>query len=81
MEYVRAPSHISRWSSAQNSAWAMSGSVSRGLGKPHCVVCAHGLGLGNYGRTLTVLHSVELPDPDDEDEETALVESWTPRFR
>ena len=39
------------------------------------------LGLGKYGRTLTVLHSIELPDLDDQDEETALAESWTPRFR
>jgi hypothetical protein len=39
------------------------------------------IGLGNYGRTLTVLHSIELPDPEEEDEEKALVESWTPRFR
>lgn len=39
------------------------------------------IGLGSYERTLTVLHSIELPDPDAEDEETALVESWTPRFR
>lgn len=36
------------------------------------------VGLGRYGKTLTVLYNIELPD---EDEEAALVESWTPRFR
>jgi len=37
-------------------------------------------GLGNYGKTLTVLHGIELPEePEDDDE--ALEESWTPRFR
>ncbi len=44
------------------------------------------IGLGTYGRTLTVLSSHQLsqaydPDPDDDDDEDALVESWTPRFR
>jgi Zn-dependent peptidase ImmA (M78 family) len=39
------------------------------------------VGLGVYGRSLTVLHSIELPDPDEDNEEDALVESWTPRFR
>lgn len=40
------------------------------------------VGLGGYGYTLTVLSSEELPDrPDEEDdEEAALVESYTPRF-
>ena len=38
--------------------------------------------LGGYGYTLTVLSSEELPeDPaEDDDEESALEESWTPRF-
>ena len=41
------------------------------------------IGLGSYGRTLTVLHGIELPeDADDPDEEEdRLMESWTPRFR
>jgi hypothetical protein len=41
------------------------------------------VGLGSYGLTLTVLSSDELvidTDPDEEDEEAALEESWTPRF-
>lgn len=41
------------------------------------------VGLGSYGLTLTVLSSDELAvdtDPDEEDEEAALEESWTPRF-
>lgn len=38
------------------------------------------IGLGRYGRTLTVLHSIALPEPEDEEDEQALIESWTPRF-
>lgn len=40
------------------------------------------VGLGSYGYTLTVLSSEDLPDrPDEEDdEEAALIESYTPRF-
>jgi hypothetical protein len=38
------------------------------------------IGLGSYGKTLTVLHSIELPDDQDEDDDEALAESWTPRF-
>lgn len=39
------------------------------------------IGLGSYGKTLTVLYGIELPDEEEEDDEAALVESWTPRFR
>lgn len=43
------------------------------------------IGLGGYGKVLTVLSSGtigrEEDDGDDEDGEEALVESWTPRFR
>ena len=40
------------------------------------------IGLGRYGYTLTVLTSETLPeDPlDEEDEDSQLEESWTPRF-
>ena len=40
------------------------------------------IGLGNYGYTLTVLSSDELPlQPyEEEDEDEQLLESWTPRF-
>lgn len=39
------------------------------------------VGLGRYGKTLTVLYDIELQEPEEEDEEAALIESWTPRFR
>lgn len=38
------------------------------------------VGLGRYGRTLTVLHSIALPEPEDEEDEQALINSWTTRF-
>ena len=40
------------------------------------------IGLGSYGFTLTVLSSDTLPcEPDEEDEEeSVLLDSWTPRF-
>ena len=37
------------------------------------------LGLGEYGRTLTVITTDTLPDEEDEDAQ--LEESWTPRHR
>lgn len=37
------------------------------------------LGLGEYGRTLTVITTNTLPDEEDEEEQ--LEESWTPRHR
>lgn len=39
------------------------------------------IGLGSYGRTLTILHGIDVPEPEDEEDEAALIESWTPRFR
>lgn len=39
------------------------------------------IGLGRYGKTLTVLYDIDLPSEDEEEDEAALVESWTPRFR
>jgi hypothetical protein len=41
------------------------------------------VGLGSYGKTLTILHGIELPeDVDDiDDDDEKLKESWTPRFR
>jgi len=39
------------------------------------------IGLGSYGKTLTVLTASELPDPEEIEEDEALEESWTPRFR
>ncbi len=39
------------------------------------------IGLGKYGKTLTVLYDMNIPDPEDEQDEESLIESWTPRFR
>lgn len=42
------------------------------------------IGLGTYGKVLTVLTSPKIgqePEPDEEDEQQELIESWTPRFR
>ena len=43
------------------------------------------IGLGNYGRTLTVITCPAIEDAaygyDDDDDEERLMESWTPRFR
>lgn len=39
------------------------------------------VGLGSYGKTLTVLHGIELPDEEEEEEERWLRESWAPKFR
>lgn len=39
------------------------------------------LGLGRYGKTLTVLHSIKLPEAEEEEDEAALIESWTPHFK
>jgi hypothetical protein len=42
------------------------------------------VGLGQYGRTLTVLTCDGLSaekETEYDDEETKLIESWTPKFR
>jgi IrrE N-terminal-like domain len=39
------------------------------------------IGLGKYGKTLTVLYDINIPDAEEEEEEAALIESWTPKFR
>ena len=38
------------------------------------------MGLGSYGKTLTLLHGIETPEGAEDDDEK-LQESWTPRFR
>lgn len=49
---------------------------------PHDVQIAEDVvGLGRTGKTLTILHSIDLPDEEKIEEEEALIESWTPRFR
>lgn len=39
------------------------------------------IGLGPYGKTLTILTIDDLPDAEEIEEEEDLDESWTPRFR
>ena len=39
------------------------------------------IGLGGYGKTLTILSPSELPDLEDIEEYKELKESWTPRFK
>ncbi len=39
------------------------------------------IGLGKYGKTLTVLTASNLPDEEEIEEEENLIESWTPKFR
>lgn len=39
------------------------------------------IGLGRYGKTLTVLYDMEIPDEQDEEDEQRLIESWTPKFK
>jgi len=54
-------------------------------GTTRAPVSEEALGLGSYGRVLTVLTSGTIGQEDegdeDADDEEALVESWTPRFR
>jgi hypothetical protein len=54
-------------------------------GTTRATVSEEALGLGSYGRVLTVLTSGTIGQEDESDEdaddEEALVESWTPRFR
>ncbi|MXX05286.1 MAG: ImmA/IrrE family metallo-endopeptidase [Acidimicrobiia bacterium] len=39
------------------------------------------VGLGRYGKSLTVLTAVDLPDPEEFEEENEMIESWQPKFR
>ncbi|PHR90775.1 MAG: hypothetical protein COA78_34490 [Blastopirellula sp.] len=39
------------------------------------------IGLGGYGKTLTVLSVEELPEQEDIDEEDELIDSWKPKFK
>jgi Zn-dependent peptidase ImmA (M78 family) len=54
-------------------------------GERRIMVLEEVIGLGNYGRTLTVLTCPGIEDAaygyDDDDDEERLIESWTPRFR
>jgi hypothetical protein len=44
-------------------------------------LCEEVMGLGGYGKTLTVLTASNLPDTEEIEEEEELVDSWRPRFR
>jgi hypothetical protein len=50
-------------------------------GSRHLEISEDVVGLGRYGKTLTVLYDIDLPEPEDEADEAALLESWTPRFK
>lgn len=39
------------------------------------------LGLGTYGKTLTVLTALDLPEPEEIEEEDELIDSWQPKLR
>jgi hypothetical protein len=39
------------------------------------------VGLGGYGRTLTVLSAQDAVDVEELQEDEELIESWKPRFR
>lgn len=39
------------------------------------------MGLGSYGKTLTVLTLESLPDQEEIEEEDEMIESWQPRFK
>ena len=52
------------------------------FGGPCSIECTEEVvGLGKYGKTLTVLTAIDLPEPEEIEEEQALIESWQPRFR
>ena len=52
------------------------------FGGSRCIEISEDIvGLGRYGRTLTILHEIDVPDTEDEESEKSLIESWTPRFK
>jgi IrrE N-terminal-like domain len=53
-------------------------------GRKSAMVSEEALGLGQYGKVLTILHSSRIGpenESEQEREEEDLIESWTPRFR
>lgn len=50
-------------------------------GKRRIEISEDVVGLGRYGKTLTVLYDIDLPEPEEEEDEDNLIESWTPRFK
>lgn len=51
------------------------------VGRRNLTISEDVIGLGSYGRTLTVLYDINVSEPEEEEDEAALIESWTPRFR
>lgn len=52
------------------------------FGGNRCVELSEDIvGLGRYGKTLTVLHEIDVQDPEDEEIEQSLIDSWTPCFK
>jgi hypothetical protein len=49
-------------------------------GRPSFALSEDVIGVGSYERTPTVLYGIEVPD-DEEDDEESLIQSYTPRFR
>jgi hypothetical protein len=52
-------------------------------GTRSAIVTEEVVGLGRYGKILTVLSSTAIGHEDDggDDDDDAIAESWTPRFR
>ncbi|WP_342451253.1 ImmA/IrrE family metallo-endopeptidase [Piscinibacter koreensis] len=50
-------------------------------GKHNVSISEDMIGLASYGKTLTVLYGIDLPEAEEEEDEAALIESWTPLFR
>ena len=50
-------------------------------GRRSLEICEDVVGLGRYGKTLTVLYDIDIPEPEDEEDEQSLIDSWTPRFK
>ena len=50
-------------------------------GRHNIAITEEVIGLGSYGKTLTVLTAPDLPEPEEIEDEDDLVDSWTPKFR
>ncbi len=52
-------------------------------GNRSALIAEEVVGLGSYGKTLTILSSESISQPEEEEEDTDdnLLEKWTPRFR
>jgi hypothetical protein len=50
-------------------------------GRRSIELCEEVVGLGAYGKTLTVLTATSAVDAEELEEDEEMIESWTPRFR